>query len=146
LGREAAASFASVEQPSGGVDGRYARVRATLLQPIYRDDLFEIASRIVDEGLDHYSSFRRMAAIVELYDQPDPPHLRPGFHVAAPDDPAVAPALETQKRVVALLHATYAGDPSLIETARDTMFLLEQQVQDAAAAGLGVPLIVVPQP
>jgi len=140
LGREAVAAFVGVEQPSGGLDGRYARVRATLLDPLYPGELFEIASRIVDDGLDHFSSFRRMAGIVDAYDQPSPPHIRPGFEVAAADHPAVVPALETQQRVLRLLRAGFAGDESLRPVARQTMFVLENQLQSAAAGGRGVPL------
>jgi len=141
LVREAVVDFESVEQPSGGLDGRYARVRATLQAREYPDELFDIASRIVDDGVDHYSSFRRMAMIVDVYDQPSPPHLRPGFSLAPPTDPAVAGALDAQRQVLALLHQGYAGDHNRIVEARQMMVgFLEGQLQSAAAAGRGVPL------
>jgi hypothetical protein len=143
LVREAVRDFEGVEQPSGGLEGRYARVRATLLVPPYRGELFDIASRIVDEGVDHFSSFRRMAMIVDVYDQSPPPHLRPGFTLAPADDPVVAPALDAQRRIVQLLSEGYAGagDEAKIGDARRAMLDdLEGALQSSAASGRGVPL------
>ncbi len=136
----AVADFEGVERPSGSLDGRYARVRATLDTPELPGELYDIASRIVDDGVDHYSAFRRMVAIVGLYDQPSPPHLRPGFTLASGDEAEVAPALMAQGRVMALLSQGYAGDPSKIAEARRVMLVdLEPAIETAARQGFGVP-------
>jgi len=135
------ADFVEVERPSGGLDGRYARVRATLDTPQFGDDLYDIASRIVDDGVDHYSSFRRMAMIVDLYDQAPPPHLRPGFTLAARNEPNVAHSLQAQGGVMSLLLLGYAGDPSQIVAARNLMVTdFEGALDSAARKGFGVPL------
>jgi len=136
----AVVDFEGVERPSGSLDGRYARVRATLDTPEFGGELYDIASRIVDDGVDHYSAFRRMVAIVDVYDQPSPPHLRPGFALASPDDAEVGPALMAQGRVMALLSQGYAGDQSKIVEARRVMLAdLEPAIETAARRGFGVP-------
>jgi len=134
------ADFVGVELPSGGLDGRYARVRATLDTPELGGELYDIASRIVDDGVDHYSSFRRMAMIVGLYDQSPPPYLRPGFSLAARNEPKVARALQIQGGIMSMLFLGYAGDTSQIVAARALMVAdLEGALDAAAQAGFGVP-------
>ena len=137
----AAADFEGVERPSGSLDGRYARVRATLDASQFPGELYDIASRIVDDGVDHYSAFRRMVMIVGVYDQPEPPHLRPGFTLASPDEPAVADALMAQGRVMSLLSQGDAGNAAKIAEARRVMLAdFEQAIETAARSGFGVPL------
>jgi hypothetical protein len=134
------ADFEAVESPTGGLDGAYARVRATLEAPEFGGELYDIASRIVDDGVDHYSSFRRMAMIVDVYDQPAPPHLRPGFALAARDQPAVAGALQAQRGIMSLLSVGYGGDRSQTVQARSLMLNeLERLIDSAARRGFGVP-------
>jgi len=140
LVHDAVVDFEGVERPSAGLDGRYARVRATLDSPDFPDELYDIASRIVDDGVDHYSSFRRMAMIVDLYDQPSPPYLRPGFTLASPTEPNVASALQAQAVIMGLLSQGYAGDQSKITDARQVMLgQLEGAIDSAARQGFGVP-------
>jgi len=132
--------FEEVERPSGGLDGRYARVRATLDAPEFASELYDIASRIVDDGVDHFSSFRRMRMIVDLYDQAAPPHLRPGFALAPRNEPKVARALQAQGGVMSLLFLGYSGDRSQIVEARGLMVAeLEGAIDAAARQGFGVP-------
>ena len=136
----AAVDFEAVERPSGGLDGAYSRVRATLDASELPGELYDIASRIVDDGVDHYSAFRRMVAIVDLYDQPSSPHLRPGFTLASPDDPEVGPALLAQGRIMSLLTRGYRGDRSKIDEARQVMLAeLESAIEVSARNGFGVP-------
>ncbi|MDQ6837567.1 MAG: hypothetical protein M3137_04295 [Actinomycetota bacterium] len=135
------ADFEAVERPSGGLDGLYARVRATLGTPEFGGELYDIASRIVDDGVDHYSSFRRMVMIVDVYDQPAPPHLRPGFALAPRTEPKVARALQAQRGIMTLLSLGYSGDPSQIAEARGLMVAgLEGAIDSSARQGFGVPL------
>jgi hypothetical protein len=133
--------FVAVERPSGGLEGRYARVRATLRQRRYaKTQLFDIATRIVEDGVDHFGIFNRMRAIVDVYDQSPPAHLRPAFGLGPPDNALVARALRAQQEVVALLAEGYAGDEPQVAQARQTMLDLEKLIDDCAAEGLGVPL------
>jgi hypothetical protein len=132
--------FVAVERPSGGLEGRYARVRATLRQRRYaKTQLFDIATRIVEDGVDHFGIFNRMRAIVDVYDQSPPAHLRPAFGLGPPDNALVARALRAQDQVVALLADGYAGDEPQVAQARQTMLDLEKLIDDCAAEGLGVP-------
>jgi hypothetical protein len=49
-----------VEQPSGFLDGQYARVLATLRQKKYRETLEQIAALIIGDGMEHSSRFRQI--------------------------------------------------------------------------------------
>ena len=141
LTREAIDDFVAVERPSGGLEGRYARVRATLRRPEYRgSQLFDVATRIVEDGVDHFEVFSRMRAIVDVYDQSPPAHLRPGFDLGPPDNALVARARRAQQQVVTLLAEGYAGEDQQIGQARRTMLQLEDLTDDCAREGLGVPL------
>ncbi|MDQ3897226.1 MAG: hypothetical protein M3326_08320 [Actinomycetota bacterium] len=137
---DAVDDFVAVERPSGGLEGRYARVRATLRQRKYRGkELFDVATRIVEDGVDHFAVFSRMRAIVDVYDQSPPAHLRPSFIPGSPEHALVARAARAHQRVVALLAAGYAGDGAQVDEGRRTMLQLEQLVDDCANEGLGVP-------
>lgn len=81
--------FVAVERPSGGLECRYARVRATLRQRKYRSkELFDVATRIVEDGVDYFGIFTRMRAIVDVYDQSPPAYLRPHFSLACRTTPS----------------------------------------------------------
>jgi len=141
LVHDAVVDFEGAEQPSGGLESRYARVRATLDQSDLPGELFDIASRIVDDGVDHYSAFRRMVMIVDCYDQPAPPHLRPGFTLAPPGQPTVDRALQAQAQIMSLLAGGYSGDQTKLVEARQFMLAeLEGAIDASARQGFGVPL------
>lgn len=137
---DAVDDFVAVERPSGGLEGRYARVRATLRQRKYRsNELFDVATRIVEDGVDHFGIFTRMRAIVDVYDQSPPAHLRPTFSLGPPDNALVARATRAQHEVVTLLTEGYGGDEPQVEQARRTMLNLEGLIDECAGEGLGVP-------
>jgi hypothetical protein len=70
--------FVRVEQPSGRIDGCYARVIVTLADPIYPAGMRQIAGRIVNDGMEHYSRFRDMRSLFRTYNGVEPaPYLRP---------------------------------------------------------------------
>ncbi len=75
---EALADFIDIEQPSGFIDGAYARAVATLRQPEYPPDLYQLAVRIDSDGADHYRAFCRSAASLRRYSKTDSgwPYLR----------------------------------------------------------------------
>ena len=137
---DAVDDFVAVERPSGGLEGRYARVRATLRQRKYRgNELFDVATRIVEDGVDHFESFNRMRAIVDVYDQSPPAHLRPNFGLGSPDNALVARASRAHREVITLLTEGYGGDAPQVDQARRAMLDLETLVDDCAGEGLGVP-------
>lgn len=141
LTRETIDDFVAVERPSGGLEGRYARVRATLRQRRFRGaQLYDIATRIVEDGVDHFAIFSRMRAIVDVYDQAPPAHLRPGFELGPPDNALVTRSLRAHQQVVALLTEGYEGEGAQVDQARETMLELEDFIDDCAAEGVGVPL------
>lgn len=137
---DAVDDFVAVERPSGGLEGRYARVRATLRQRKYRsNELFDVATRIVEDGVDHFGIFTRMRAIVDVYDQSPPAYLRPDFSLGPPDNALVARATRAQSEVVTLLTEGYGGDEPQVGQARRTMLNLEALIEECAGEGLGVP-------
>lgn len=132
--------FIAVEGPSGGLEGRYAQVRKTLMEgPLADRELSDIAARIVQDGVDHFRLFSRVRAIVDVYDQTPPAHLRPGFAMGREDNALVARALRAQQQVLTLLANGYTGDAHEADVARRTMLQLEKHIDDCAAEGLGVP-------
>jgi hypothetical protein len=66
LDKETLDDFIAVEEPSGGIDGQYTTVTATLrLGARYPDALAQLASRIVTDGEDHYNHFRDIALVLK---------------------------------------------------------------------------------
>jgi hypothetical protein len=136
------ADFVAVERPSGFIEGQYARVVATLRQKDkgYPETLYQLASRITNEGVEHYSRFRDIQAIMRQYQ--GTPWLRtvaPGN----PADPKVAAALAKYTAIVAELTTAYATGsvtdrPHIIQ-ARLAMTELGDLAEVLAAAGTGVP-------
>jgi hypothetical protein len=140
LTAEVVDDFVAVERPSGGLEGRYARVRATHRQRKYRgNELFDVATRIVEDGVDHFGIFSRMRAVVDVYDQSPPAHLRPNFALGSPDNALVARASRGYREVITLLTEGYGGDAPQVDQARRAMLDLEDLIEDCAAEGLGVP-------
>src|SRR5205823_1133361 len=50
--------FIGAEQPSGTIEGAYARVLTTLRGPKYPAPLHQLAATIIADGMEHYSRFR----------------------------------------------------------------------------------------
>ena len=134
--------FVAVEEPSGFIDGRYARVTATLLQAKYPPHLHDLASVIVRDGENHYLHFRDMQQVLSAY--PTALYLRPLVE-AAPDDARVAPALETYKAIVDELTSGYQrGDMMNLKSiaeARAKMFDLDTQAEALAGQNIGIPFL-----
>ena len=62
--------FISVEQPSGFLDGQYARVLATLREDKYPETLEQLAARIIADGMEHFSRFREVQVVLRKYSNP----------------------------------------------------------------------------
>jgi Ferritin-like len=164
--------FISVEQPSGFLDGQYARVLATLRQKKYRETLEQIAARIIGDGMEHYSRFREIQVVLQKYEQWFRDGKLVSASVAAGSKPgtttrtyrkilrkvtpaadsaaAVAKALAMYGSIVEELNQAYdrgnMEDGSHIAFARQIMFELNGEAETLAARGIGIPFFpVVPR-
>ncbi len=142
LSRDVLADFVAVEQPSGFIEGQYSRVTATLRQPEYPEALYQLAARIVNEGMDHFDRFRDIGQILRQYPEQSPPYLR-AVKLAGVGDPAVKDALGLYQTIVAELTAAYAtgdiGARAGIIAARAAMTKLNEAADKLAAGGVGIP-------
>jgi len=139
--------FIAVERPSGGINGAYTRVVATLALDGYSPHLHQLASRIANDGTEHFSRFENLRLLLEPYDFDQPAYLRPNFVPGEPSDPAVANAL---RRFTALRSdlATgyghmaakrYSDAEFSLRNARVGMQALLADGEALAATGFGIP-------
>ncbi len=142
LTRQVLADFVAVEQPSGFIEGQYARVTATLRQPAYPDALYQLAARIVNEGMDHFERFRDIDLVLREYPEKNPPYLR-AITLAQPDDPAVKDALNLYQTIISELTTAYATgrieERAAIIQARDAMTKLNDMADSLGGGGVGIP-------
>ena len=142
LTRQVLADFVAVEQPSGYIEGQYSRVTATLRQPAYPDALYQLASRIVNEGMDHFERFRDIGLVLREYPKDTPPYLR-AITLAGPGDPAVKDALFLYKTIIAELTTAYSTgrveERAAIIQARDAMTKLNDVADSLGGKGIGIP-------
>jgi len=139
-------SFIDVEAPSGSLDGKYARVSATLRKQPYPDQLAQLADRIIADGVEHFSRFREIRSVLQFFNPPKPNVMPPyllSLTPAAPDDPKAMKALQTYKLILEELKLAYRRgdmeDAQHIVVARQAMAELEQSARRLASEGLGVP-------
>jgi hypothetical protein len=136
--------FVAVERPSGTIEGAYARVVATLRRPEYPDSLYQLASRIVNEGQEHFLRFRDIELVMRQYDRDKnkTPWLR-DVQLVAPSNAKVKPSLKLYKSIVDNLITAYATgsvtDRQHITEAREYMAKLDKLCDRLAAKGTGVP-------
>jgi hypothetical protein len=142
LTRAVLADFVAVEQPSGFIEGQYSRVTATLRQTQYPDALYQLASRIVNEGMDHFDRFRDIGLVLREYPAENPPYLRP-IKLASRQDPQVKQALTLYQQIVTNLTRAYATgrveDRAAIIAARQSMTELNAVADDLGHQGVGIP-------
>ena len=128
--------------PSGTIEGQYARVTATLRLQEYPDGLFQLASRIVNDGTEHYQRFRDIGLILSQYPPDNPPYLRT-VTVGTEKNPQVKAAMNTYRAVLDDLRRAYTTGriPDLhnIIDARKLMVELNTLTDDLAAHGVGIP-------
>ena len=133
-----------IEEPSGYIDGRYARATATLLQPIYPRHLHEMASTIVRDGEQHFLYFSDVQRVLSAYGSDGAPYLRP----IKPGDPAapdVKDALATYQQILKYLFLGYEMDDiknmKNLADARQWMFALDKKAEDLAKKNIGIPYL-----
>ncbi len=138
--------FVDIEEPSGYIDGRYARVTATLLRSTYPKKLHELASTIVRDGEQHFLYFRDVQRVLLAYGTQDLPYLRP-LQPGNPDDSQVKEALGTYQRILDDLFTGYQmgyiRNMSGLAQAREQMFALDAQAEALASKGLGIPYLLL---
>jgi hypothetical protein len=142
--------FIATESRSATIDGLYAQVVVTLGQPGYPRHLRELASRIIADGVQHYSRFRDIDVVLKLYAKIDPkPYLRlltPG----TPEQAGTALAIyETIQRNLADGYAAmaandFAAGGTAIAAARSVMTTLLEEGEKLAEAGIGIPFWPTP--
>lgn len=146
LTHETLDDFIRIEEPSGLIEGAYARVVATLRQPDYPPHLADLATRVDTDGIEHFANFHYAKRILRGYAGalPDYPYLRtvePG-----PADQA-EPALAIYRQIVAGLTEAfrYFGNSDFqaagrdVDKAREAMRELDRTADALAAKGIGVP-------
>jgi hypothetical protein len=134
--------FIAVERPSGQIEGAYARVVATLrTDKQYPESLFQLASRVVNDGQEHFLRFRDIQSVMGQYGNTTP-WLR-DLHPGDSADTAVKKALKSYSDIIAALTLAYqtgsVTDRLHIADARAAMAKLQQQSEVLAAKGIGVP-------
>ncbi|QSJ15015.1 hypothetical protein JYQ62_24545 [Nostoc sp. UHCC 0702] len=148
LNRKALADFIAVEAPSGGIDGQYSRVLATLRQPQYPDTLYQLAGRIIADGMEHFSKFREIETVLRVYQDGSPANgARPAYlrniTPAPSDHPDAKEALDGYHRLLGYLQAAYEKgdmeDANNIVSARQEMINLQAIAKKLATQGFGIP-------
>ena len=133
--------FIAVERPSGQIEGQYSRVVATLrMNKKYPESLFQLASRIVDDGQQHFLRFRDLQSVMAQYR--GTPWLRT-VSVGSEDNPEVAEALKSYLDLIHNLQLAYATgsvtDRVHVTAARELMAKLQTQSEALAEKAIGVP-------
>jgi len=143
-------SFITIEEPSGTIDGAYARVVATLSEPKYPTHLRDLAGRIVSEGTEHFARFREIRAVLKVYhDVVPPPYLRPIKLASSAQAAAALDAYQAIKQGLSTGYASMAvGDPATggaaLVDARSAMTRLLAEGEALAAQNLGIPFWTPP--
>lgn len=141
----------AVERPSGTIDSAYARVTATLAGDVYPQHLRDLASRIANEGMQHYTRLRDIRRVFQLYDGATPPYpyLRP-LTPGTPEQASAALGLyaEVLRNLTAgytdMAHGAVDAGGRGIAAARAAMNALLDEGERLAAAGIGIPFWTTP--
>jgi Ferritin-like len=148
LDRATLTDFIAVEAPSSGIDGQYSRVLATLRQPQYPESLYQLAGKIIADGVEHFSKFSEVQTILSSYDRDSapnnfiPPYLR-NITPAPSDNAEAQQALNRYSQILANLATAYASgdmeDAGNIVAARQEMIGLDVIAKQIANNGIGIP-------
>lgn len=147
LSPETLQSFIEVETPSGTIDGAYMRVIATLRDRRYPPYMQQLAERIAADGMDHESRFRDIQAVFRTL---KPEQYLRSLRLADPGEAAVQHAMKLFDGIMTDLHTAYARGAAVdrkdlardVGAARQKMHDLQVTLDDLAAKGIGVPLVL----
>jgi hypothetical protein len=140
--------FIAVEAPSGTLDGQYAAVAATLRQPLYPASAYQLAERIIADGVEHFSRFRELKFVLKNYQTAEGGNLPYLLNLTPADagaNPTAAAAIAAYAQIVGNLADAYEQgdmemeDARFIIAARQKMEELETLARRLAADGFGVP-------
>jgi hypothetical protein len=142
--------FLAAERPSGTLEGKYAHIFSTL-RTGYSPDLGELVSRIIADGVSHYSRFRNVQAILKHYNvsgsKPEPFIRRPFELIQSPDftHGILRDALNIYRDLLLDLFMGYetgdAASRSFISKARISMDKMDEIGRSLAKNGQGLPLL-----
>jgi hypothetical protein len=123
------------------LDGKYARVLATLREPKYPADLEQLAERILADGMQHFTRFREIQRVLAPFAAgKSPAYLQDIVKATAAEGKA---ATDLYKTILSDLESAYESgdmeDAAKIADARTTMFKLKDAADALATAGKGVP-------
>ena len=143
---QAIEDFLEIEEPSGYIEGAYARVVATLKQPQYPKHLYELAVRIDSDGVDHFSRFCWIKTRMQAYGKQDGkyPYLR---DVTLNGDKTKDALDLFNNKLLPFLETTFSnfadGDfdeaGKELAQARTVMRELDTLADELAAKGFGIP-------
>lgn len=136
--------FIDIEEPSGYIDGRYARATATLLQSPYPSHLYQMASSIARDGEQHFLHFRNIQLVLSRYGNTNLPYLR-SLTPGDPEDATVQAALGLYKNIIAELFQGYQlGNPlnqGHLASARGQMIELDTIADRLGGRNIGIPFL-----
>ncbi|MFO1060514.1 MAG: ferritin-like domain-containing protein [Dongiaceae bacterium] len=141
--------FIGAEHPSGGIDGAYARVIATLRgDRRYAPHMVELAERIASDGMRHESRFMNIQERLRSYagDAAPFPYLR---ELRIGTEAEARPACDKFREIIENLQMAYGAFDSHIDDevqrARAAMTELLTIGEELAERGVGIPFYPWPQ-
>jgi hypothetical protein len=143
-------NFLAAERNSGTLEGRYARIYS-LLRTGYPPQLRELVSRIIADGVSHYSRFRRIDAILRYHQEPAGRHplIRSPFKKLplTSDQPKLGQIRKAYATLLLNLHKAFrsgdAEDRKFITEARIEMHRIDELSLELAQDGHGVPFVEI---
>lgn len=146
LGR-AIEDFLNAEAPSGTLEGQYARILSFLSHGGYSPDLIGLVSRIIADGVGHYSRFREIKALLQ---RPDGGLLVKKLDDVEPSKNGRGPfehAEELYRALIGGLESAYEtmGSAAIpyIGAAGAKMKELDEFARDLGKQGKGIPILQI---
>lgn len=140
--------FIKVEKPSGFIEGAYARVVATLRQPQYEhlNHLYELASRIDTDGVQHFSQFHDIKKALKAYPKDRSDLYLRQVRVGRQDEAREALILyndiilpQLYKAYSSFSDKHFHAGGEQTHSAREAMTRLNQIGDEMARQGIGIP-------
>ncbi len=137
--------FIDGEAPSGGVDGQYMRVIATLALDKFPPELRELASLIVADGVEHHVHFQNVKIMMAPYlarrEKVFPRPLKPGTDDKAREASGVFQVIMSKlgNGYMALANGRVKAGAAALASAHDDMKTLLKLGEELAADNHGIP-------
>jgi hypothetical protein len=142
--------FIAVEHPSGYIDGRYAKVIATL-RKFNHPEMAELALRIAGDGVQHEIRFCEIKSALSPYFPTDPAAPPIYLRAVTPERDKAEAAVEPLQTIKENIRAAYtlAGNGAIeksgvyVSKARDAMTKLLDVGEKLASDGVGIPFFQI---